>query len=80
MKNISYKSSNALALEDVLRHMLVGKSVDRANTLLNEMESNYHIRITKKDGVNYVITDDLVSKRLNVIVENGVITEFSGIG
>ena len=42
MKNISDKSSNALALEDVLRHMLVGKSVDRANTLLNEMESNYH--------------------------------------
>lgn len=70
----------AQAQEDVLRHLLIGKSVENARNLLSEIESEYYLRIVKEDGVIYMVTCDVVTTRINVHVENGIITEFDGLG
>lgn len=52
---------------------LIGKTVDEAREICKQ--NNLSFRVTIKDGVAYIITMDLRFDRINVNVENGVITK-----
>ena len=70
----------ARAQEDVLRHLLVGKSIEHARNLLGEMDSKLYIRVVRENGVDYIVTMELNPNRINVHVENAVITEVRDLG
>jgi hypothetical protein len=70
----------AQVMEDAIRHMLVGNSLEHARNLLSEIDSKLYIRVVKENGVNYIVTCDFVTERINVHVENGIITEVDGLG
>ena len=54
---------------------LIGKSVKGL-----KKPKGYTVRVVKEDGVWYMVTMDFRTDRINVIVENGIITEIDGIG
>lgn len=57
---------------------LVGMTVEDATTSLAPLGKT--LRVTKKDGIGLVVTMDLRFKRVNVEVEGGVVTKFTGNG
>jgi len=54
---------------------LLGKSVGDAEKICANF--GYHIRITKQDGLAFVVTCDLRTNRVNVSVSNGFIDSAS---
>jgi len=68
------------AQEDVLRFLFVGKTVNRAETMLEEMQSKSYIRVIREDGISYMGTCEVDPNRIKVTVENGIIKEVNGIG
>lgn len=61
-------------IENQIKHVIIGKTVKEAESLLQRP-----IRVIKEDGESYAVTCDFVSERINVTVENGIITEFNGV-
>jgi hypothetical protein len=58
-----------------VKNELVGKTVEEIENITGSI-----IRITKLDGNDMVITDDFLTNRLNVEVENGIVTNITGLG
>ena len=54
---------------------LIGKTYEEAQELCD----GYRLRVTNKDGVAYVVTCDFRLDRINVELDNGIVT-FSSIG
>lgn len=55
---------------------LVGKTEDEAK---KELEEGYSIRVNKRDGKIFYGTMDYKPKRINVNVDNNVITKINGL-
>jgi hypothetical protein len=53
---------------------LVGRSLDEVATI------PWTVRVVRKDGVDLAATADFQPQRVNVVVENGTVTEVQGIG
>ncbi len=56
---------------------LIGKSIEEARLVC--VESNRDFRVVREDSTQYIITMDLRLNRINVEVDNGIIT-FADIG
>jgi hypothetical protein len=59
---------------------LIGLTPQEANDLFERKALNMSVRVTMEDGKNYMVTMDLRFDRINVHVENGVISKVEGIG
>ena len=57
---------------------IVGKCLADAEVLAKTF--GYQVRVTRQDGVDQVITDDLRQDRINVVVDGGVVTSVDSIG
>ena len=51
---------------------LIGKSIDEARSIC--IDSNISFRVVREDETNYIVTMDLRSDRINVEIDNGIIT------
>jgi hypothetical protein len=56
---------------------LIGMDVESGSKLCKE--NGYVVRITREDSLNYMVTMDLRFDRINLEIDNGLITNF-GIG
>jgi hypothetical protein len=56
----------------------VGQTVEAATPMA--AEAGVELRVVREDGVDLVVTEDFRENRLNVAVEDGVITELVSIG
>ena len=61
-----------------IKEHIIGLSVDDARTLLEQ--NNMALRIMKRDGEHLIGTCDWRLNRLNVEVEQGVVTSVMAIG
>ena len=52
---------------------LLNKSTEEVITILNELKVIY--RIVRQDDLNFAITQDLVPDRLNLHIDNDIVTE-----
>ena len=57
---------------------LVGLKEKKAKKLSNK--AGWHIRVTERDGYPIVITRDYRTDRINVSVDQEIVTEVFGIG
>jgi len=57
---------------------LEGFELKQAEDLLSKF--GWEVRTVRVDGIAYVMTADFVNKRVNVEVENGIITKVFNIG
>jgi hypothetical protein len=58
---------------DKAEKYLVGKTIEDAIKAFKG--SNCEYRVVREDTTNYMITDDLVFRRANLEVDNGVVTK-----
>jgi hypothetical protein len=58
--------------EEVILSSVLGKTEEEGVKYLKENGVNY--RVVRKDDTNYVVTCDFVSDRVNVELDNDVIT------
>ena len=56
---------------------LIGKTLEEAKEIIDR---SIRIRINKEDGVSYFGTCDMNPNRLNVEIENKLISKINGIG
>jgi hypothetical protein len=59
--------------EDKFLDSLINLTEEEATNKVNE--SDYYVRITQRDGKDYMITCDLRFDRINFHINNGLITE-----
>jgi hypothetical protein len=57
---------------------VVGESVQGAERLAERHGCS--VRVIERDGEPLAGTDDLVPSRINVVVENGLVTQVAGVG
>jgi len=58
---------------DVVCDSLIGKTEELAKSLANS--SGYALRVTRNDNQNYAITMDYRFDRINVEIDNGLVTK-----
>jgi hypothetical protein len=58
---------------------LIGHTIEKARELLKAY-NNFRLRIVKQDGVSRVITMGYCIDRLNINVEEGIVSEIRLIG
>jgi len=63
---------------DMLKKILIGQSYEEARILIEIR--GWYLRPTKKNGKSLAGTTDVNSKRINVEVDLGIITDVRGIG
>jgi hypothetical protein len=78
MKNIDIDltSSKEKSLEMQFQ-IFIGHTLEETEGIL---QKPYYFRVTKENGVNYMVTCDFVPERVNITLENGIITEINGLG
>lgn len=52
---------------------LIGKPFSEVKKILESKKANY--RIFKRDGINYMLTHDCCPTRINLAIENDIVTE-----
>lgn len=62
-------------IDVALRAKLIGLTVEEAKKIVP-----YEIRVTKENGKSYMVTMDFKTNRVNVEINNDLITEVTGIG
>jgi len=55
-----------------LLESLIGKTKEDAETLCNE--NKFKMRVIREDSINYIITMDLRFDRINIRIDNGIVT------
>ena len=55
-----------------LLESLIGKTKEDAETLCNE--NKFKMRVIREDSNNYIITMDLRFDRINIRIDNGIVT------
>ena len=60
---------------DLILESLIGKPLDEATQLAGF--NGFAIRVTREDSTNYIITMDLRFDRINLQIDNGVVTSCS---
>jgi len=54
---------------------IIGKTEEEGIIILKENHIDY--RVVRKNSIDYIITCDYIPERLNLEVDNGIITSFS---
>lgn len=55
--------------------ILIGRKFAERYDALNGSHNDYVVRVVEKNGKNVMISQDVVPSRVNVVVNDGVITE-----
>jgi hypothetical protein len=58
---------------DILIKSIIGKTLNEAKELASF--NGYSTRVTREDSINYVVTMDLRFDRINLQLDNGVVTK-----
>ena len=66
-KKVKRINGNNLILES-----LIGKSLNEATQIAGF--NGFSIRVTREDSTNYIITMDLRFDRINLQIDNGIVT------
>lgn len=56
-----------------ITEVIIGKSEAESRKIVEE--NGYTFRVTAKDGVNYIVTCDFDTNRVNVVLVNNIIIE-----
>lgn len=60
-----------------ITEVIIGKSESESRRIVEE--HNYTFRVTGKDGINYMVTSDFNTNRVNVVLVNNIVVK-SDIG
>jgi hypothetical protein len=71
------KTTTRVSEMDVVCNSLIGKTEELAKSLANS--SGYALRVTRRDSEKYIGTMDLRFDRINVEIDNGLVTK-SNVG
>jgi len=66
------KKTQRINGNDLILESLIGKSLNEANQLAGF--NGFAIRVTREDSTNYMVTMDLRFDRINLQIDNGVVT------
>ena len=66
------KKTQRINGNDLILESLIGKSLNEANQLAGF--NGFAIRVTREDSTNYTVTMDLRFDRINLQIDNGVVT------
>ena len=69
------KKTQRINGNDLILESLIGKSLNEANQLAGF--NGFAIRVTREDSTNYMVTMDLRFDRINLQIDNGVVTSCS---
>lgn len=58
---------------EIILESLIGKSLEQARELSGF--NGFTIRVTREDSTNYMVTMDMRFDRINVQIDNGLITK-----
>lgn len=60
---------------EVLEDVIIGRKWEWLKPILDKNGCEY--RIVREDNTNYAITDDFVGDRMNIAIENEMVSEIS---
>lgn len=66
------KKTQRINGNDLILESLIGKSLNEATQLAGF--NGFAIRVTREDSTNYMVTMDLRFDRINLQIDNGVVT------
>ena len=69
------KKTQRINGNDLILESLIGKSLNEATQLAGF--NGFAIRVTREDSTNYMVTMDLRFDRINLQIDNGVVTSCS---
>ena len=69
------KKTQRINGNDLILESLIGKSLNEAKQLAGF--NGFAIRVTREDSTNYKVTMDLRFDRINLQIDNGVVTSCS---
>ena len=69
------KKTQRINGNDLILESLIGKSLNEANQLAGF--NGFAIRVTREDSTNYMVTMDLRFDRINLELDEGVVTKCS---
>ena len=62
-------------MDKIINNGIIGKTVEEATAFVRRVVK---IRVIEQDGVKNMLTGDMRTNRMNVVVENGLITSIDG--